>query len=175
MIKPEHFILEIGVGGYPFPATGNRRIEEGQVYLGIDNGSRYRNWAKVASERLEEKRVLHEGSLALISGDAIQLPFVSEFADEVVVCNVFGDYWAFPRIPYMILEIQRVLKPGGLLTVVETITPVYCPMKEVKDWVIPLNFDVQEVHEGISVELLRYYPKDCIYTESPFCISFKKL
>lgn len=172
--ESKHFVLEIGVGAYPFPAIGERKIGVGEVYLGIDNGSRTADWNEKAIKRLSEMEEKGD-SLSLAAADAECLPLQSNSVDEVVMSNLFGDPRLNSRIPYMVWEGQRVLKPGGLLVVVETLTPNYCPIRGVKDWVIPLGFGVQEAYEGISRELLRYHSKKWINSEDPFYIKFKKL
>lgn len=57
-----------------------------------------------------------DGRLRIVHGDAENLPFEDGFADVVTCCNSFHHY---PHQPAVVREFHRVLRPDGLLVLVD--------------------------------------------------------
>jgi len=69
---------------------------------------------------LQAARQQHQSSLLYISSDASQLPFSSNSLD-LITCYLTAHH--LPDVPKFILESVRILKQGGRLAVVDTISP----------------------------------------------------
>jgi len=93
---PEGRILEVGAGtGYPFATLV---AEEGRRIVGTD----------LARGLLAEGREVMNG----VASDARQLPFPDD-SFRLVFC--IRSSWYFPDLPRCVLEMLRVLAPGGAM------------------------------------------------------------
>lgn len=100
---PGQRVLDLGCG----PADGAARLAaDGAVAIGLDYSE-----GMLAKARLEP-RVRGR----LVRGDANRLPFRSGAFDKLVCTNSFHHY---PDHRAALAEMRRVLKPGGLLVLVD--------------------------------------------------------
>ncbi|MBP7747723.1 MAG: class I SAM-dependent methyltransferase [Phycisphaerae bacterium] len=83
--------------------------------------------------------VPHAAKLHAVQGDAERLPFNDETFDVLTCCNSFHHY---PHQPAVIREFRRVLRPGGLLLLVDGFRD------NVVGWVV---FDVAVSHVETNV------------------------
>ncbi|MCX6811805.1 MAG: methyltransferase domain-containing protein [Candidatus Berkelbacteria bacterium] len=134
--KPDKkIIIEIGTGAKPFPIVGKRKIKADEHYIGIEENKRETKAARdtlVIWEMLRGKK--SSGKMDVLTTRAQNLPFQDNSVDEVVLSNLFCLLHHFKaehahRDQDLILaEINRVLKDGGKLTIIENSTPT--PAKE---------------------------------------------
>ena len=125
-------IVEVGPGNLPIHRLSPVILEEGSIYVGIDNnGDIFKNTLQ------KYYRVGGE-----IIGDLTRLPLQTESVDEAWLLNVFGEY-AARRLPFysvvykdsnnrpvlstsimiFLKETARVLKLGGKAYIGEYYTP----------------------------------------------------
>lgn len=116
----KHIIIEVGTGAEPFPTTGNKTINDGEYYVGVESNERLCMRAKTAIDRIKKPQI---GETDIVWADARKLPLVNESVSEVIFCNVFGDLRIYTELDKMVKESLRVLKEDGMLVVVETLTP----------------------------------------------------
>ncbi len=149
MPEERKYIVEVGVGTKPFPTQGKRRMERDEAYIGIDTddlalvakylGRKHKTGKEsldLAKDRIDQ-RLAKRRRYHLMYADGTSLPFSDQSISEVVFVNVFG-YYGIPieeaeettpkmQSPLLIIEASRVLKPKGLVTVAETLTPNKSP------------------------------------------------
>lgn len=103
-LSPDVTVLEIGVGGgyYARPLAGLVRR-----FIGLDIQAEM-------LRRLQAKSV--DARLFLVQGDATRLPLAPASVDVVIAVTVLGEV---PSAAETILEVRRVLRPGGLFSVSE--------------------------------------------------------
>lgn len=102
-IQPHERVLDLGCG----PGDGTARIAEtGAVAIGLDYSDGM--LAKAKQESVTRGR--------LTRGDAGRLPFKDGAFDKVVCTNSFHHY---PDHFAALKEVRRVLKPGGVLVLVD--------------------------------------------------------
>jgi ubiquinone/menaquinone biosynthesis C-methylase UbiE len=122
--EPEIWV-DIGAGINPLGALLEKLGElKGKVYIGIDiNLNKLlinRNFFKLLE--VKAKKILH------IVATAEKLPIENDSCDQVFLANFLGDPKISPTIKEkVLLEIIRILKPDGLLNIIEIYTP---PQKE---------------------------------------------
>ncbi len=118
--KPAPMILDVATG------TGDLAIEacntEPVAVYGVDIST---EMLKIASEKVKKKR-LHM-TVHLKEGDSEDLPFDNNFFDAVLVA--FG-VRNFEHLQKGLSEMQRVLRPGGRLIVLEFSKPKRFPFKQ---------------------------------------------
>jgi ubiquinone/menaquinone biosynthesis C-methylase UbiE len=101
-------ILDVGCGTGVFAERVRAALPRVEVY-GVD----------LVSEMLQKGLArwrLHRGHVLPVQGDSERLPFLSESFDIVTCSNSFHHY---PRQDRAVLEMRRVLKPGGRLMIVD--------------------------------------------------------
>jgi ubiquinone/menaquinone biosynthesis C-methylase UbiE len=109
-IQPEDRLLEIGVG----PGLGIEQAAERAKMgftAGIDHSERM---IRQASQR--NAHGIREGRIELRQGDVATLPYERDMFDKLFVINSLH-HW--PDLAKGLIECRRVLKPGGLLAVME--------------------------------------------------------
>jgi len=112
-LRPGDVALEIGPGPGYFTVEAARTIGAGGrvICLDIQAGMIAALRARLAAEGVTNGR--------LLVGDATRLPFASHSIDNAFLVTVMGEV---PDRPQALAELRRVLKPGGALSVVESLT-----------------------------------------------------
>jgi ubiquinone/menaquinone biosynthesis C-methylase UbiE len=110
--QPGEVVLEIGFGtGHGLEALAQAVGDAGKVY-GLDLSEGMLN---VARSRIEKAGLADWVDLRL--GDAVQLPFESDFFDAVFMSFVL-ELFDTPEIPLVLGECHRVLHVGGRIGIV---------------------------------------------------------
>ena len=111
-VQPGQKILEIGFG------TGHSLVElaksvgpEGKVY-GIDLSEKM---LEISEKRARRQKL--EDRMELLCGDAVHLPYESEFLDGIFMSFTL-ELFDTPDIIVVLSECKRVLKPGGRIVIV---------------------------------------------------------
>ncbi len=191
----KRIILEIGVGEKPFPTVGKRQLSENECYIGVYLYGDYKSTLANAKDRIKKHEGLDKRNVHLVKADGRGLPLRTESVDEIVFCNVFG----YEKIPpqnriQMTQDATRVLKIGGVLTVVETYTPWESPFNEVRSNMHSLgltehnNFDIGNIAaidqyaDGFDAELFNlpsftqhFYKMHGYIPELPYIARFTKV
>jgi len=112
-IEPGDTVLELGPGPGYFTIEAARLVgPEGRVVcVDVQPGM-----VEVLAERLRRERAERARSIV---GDATRLPLADRSIDAAFLVFVLGE---IPDRPAALAELRRVLKPGGVLSVMETLT-----------------------------------------------------
>ena len=108
-IAKDFTILEVGCGGGKTLNTLASRAFEGKVH-GLD----YSRASVAAAEKTNAQRI-KDGRVEIHLGSVSKLPFAANTFDLVLAIETHY-YW--PDLSADVLEIQRVLKPGGSFVIV---------------------------------------------------------
>ena len=109
-IGPADQVLEIGFGPGWAIQQASRMAVDGLV-AGVD-----RSRTMLAQAKFRNRIGIKSGDVDLRSGTAASIPFEDEQFDKVYAVNSFHEWGeAMPGL----MEARRVLKPGGLLAIVE--------------------------------------------------------
>lgn len=146
-------VLDVGCGTGTLCSvlSGDPRAER---LVGLDYSP---NMVEMAKEKFEAIPAEHHHKMEAVQGDAEQLPFEPESFDVLTCCNSFHHY---PNQPEAIAGFFRVLKPGGLLllmdgfrdnvvgwfvfdVMVEGIEKHvhHASWREARDWIVAAGFD----------------------------------
>ena len=127
-------ILELGPGPGYFTVGASQMVEsEGRV-LCLDIQP---EMLSLLHARLEEHHITNAQPMV---GDAANLPLADNSVDTAYLVFVLGE---IPDRPRAIAELRRVLKPGGLLCTMETLTdPDYIFEDNMKDLLRASGFEV---------------------------------
>ena len=146
--------VDIGAGRNPLGMLRKKLEElEGKVYIGIDISPGEflinRNWLKLF--KVKAKEILH----IVASGE--KLPIKDNSCDQVFLANFLGD----PKISQetkekALQEAFRILKPGGLLNIIERWTPP--PKNEVIKMIQNLGFEFVKEDTFIGVNTYQWDP-----------------
>lgn len=133
-VKPDDTVLEIGPGPGYFTIEAGRIVgPEGRV-LSLDIQP---EMAVILRGRLRETDI---GNAHPLVGDAARLPLADGCVDTAVLVAVLGE---IADRPAALTELKRVLKPGGTLSVVETLTdPDYVFVESTRDLCRATGFEV---------------------------------
>lgn len=102
-------MLDVGCGTGRLLATVARQ-PAAELLVGLD-------YSPVMIARLTEKSAAHEaGRMHAVVADAERLPFADQSFDVVTCCNSFHHY---PHQAAAVAGFARVLRPGGLLVLVD--------------------------------------------------------
>lgn len=107
-------MLDIGCGdGYLSLAAAAKVGKEGIVYaLDLD-----REWLKESEARAADQGV---DNVRFVVGDATrEIPLERESVDYVLMCNVLHGFVANREVSAVMSQVNRVLRPGGKLVVLE--------------------------------------------------------
>jgi ubiquinone/menaquinone biosynthesis C-methylase UbiE len=104
-------IVDAGCGDGFFTALLSERLPAGQA-VGLDLSAAYLH---SAGERLREP--IAAGRVRLVDGDVNKLPFDMASIDAIWSAHSMQSYEAIPQV---LEEFRRVLRPGGLLAILET-------------------------------------------------------
>ena len=121
--KLKRLFVDIGFGNYPVVDNGNKKFEEDEIYLGLDLdpekidkfSAKYKNSPNIQFKKVGGNK------------DNFHLPLLDGSADEVHIANVFGIPRAIDshNLQLLLEESIRILREGGTLSVLETLTPNY--------------------------------------------------
>jgi SAM-dependent methyltransferase len=104
-------VLDAGCGDGFFAALLNERLPRGLV-IALDSSPAF---LVAAQNRLEHEIAV--GRRQVAEGDVIALPFETASLDAVWSAHSMQSYESIPRV---LTEFRRVLKPGGILAVLES-------------------------------------------------------
>jgi ubiquinone/menaquinone biosynthesis C-methylase UbiE len=122
-IRPGMRVLEIGCGSGAYTTFAARAVgPEGSV-IGFDIQEGMLQQLLVKRSRLEYGDIQN---LDLVRGNALQLPFCNETFDAVYMVTVLQE---IPDPHAALVEVNRVLKPGGYLGVSELLIDPDYPLK----------------------------------------------
>lgn len=133
-VKEGNTVLELGPGpGYFTPYAGTLVGAHGRV-LSVDIQP---EMLPLLQERLQEYRTANAFPMA---GDATRLPLANRSVDVAFLVTVLGE---IPDRPAALAELRRVLKPGGKLGFLETLTdPDYVFVDTMKDLCRAFQFEL---------------------------------
>lgn len=135
-IQPSHHILEIGFGPGVSTQLASKKISKGFV-AGIDHS---RAMVQTASQR--NAAAIQSGLMELKQGEVSSLPYPDQSFD--IAFSLHSIYF-WPQPVNCLKEIQRVLKPEGLLAI--TIQP--------RDkWVPKVDTSIMTLYSGSEVASL---------------------
>lgn len=113
-------ILDVATG------TGDFAIEAAQIkphkIIGLDISE---GMLKIGREKIKQKKL--EPLIEMQKGDSENLPFPDNYADAITIG--FG-VRNFENLHKGLSEIYRVLKPGGIVAILEPAIPTKFPMKQ---------------------------------------------
>jgi ubiquinone/menaquinone biosynthesis C-methylase UbiE len=107
-VQSDHHVLEIGFGAGRAIEMLAPRLTEGLVE-GIDLSA-----TMVAQARRRNREAIATGQVRLREGNILSLPFADQQFDRIFSIHTVY-FW--PSITQALCEVQRVLKPGGLLAI----------------------------------------------------------
>ena len=135
-LRPGATVLELGPGpGYFTPEAASMVGTTGRVVcLDLQPGM-----LALLQNRLREQRVTNAFPVA---GDATRLPLASGSVSAAFLIAVLGE---IPDRPTALAELRRVLRPGGTLSFLETLTdPDYVFIDTLKDLCRAYGFELIE-------------------------------
>jgi ubiquinone/menaquinone biosynthesis C-methylase UbiE len=95
------------------------------------------------ARRLGEERGLNDGRLGYLLGDAERLPFADRSLD-LITCRVSAHH--FPHVERFVAEVARLLRPGGVFVLSDTVAPEDEVLASLMDHVEVLR-DPSHVHD----------------------------
>jgi len=108
-----HTVLELGPGPGYFTIGASRVVGPTGRVICVDVQPAM---LSILRQRLLDAAI---GNARLIAGDAVKLPLADGCVDEAFLVTVLGE---IPDRPRALAELRRVLKAGGVLSVMETFT-----------------------------------------------------
>jgi ubiquinone/menaquinone biosynthesis C-methylase UbiE len=124
-LKPGDAVLELGPGPGYFSIEASGMVGTGGRVLCLDIQP---EMISMLGQRLEEHGIANAHPLL---GDALNLPLAESSVDAAFLVAVLGEV---PDRPGALAELRRVLKPGGVLSFMETLTdPDYMFQDSLKD------------------------------------------
>ena len=135
-VREGQTVLELGPGpGYFTPYAGTMVGAQGRV-LSIDVQP---GMLPLLQKRLRENATTNAFPVA---GDATRLPLADSSVDAAFLVTVFGEV---PDRPAALAELRRVLKPGGKLGFLETLSdPDYVFVDTMKDLCRAYGFELTD-------------------------------
>ncbi len=115
-------ILDVATGTADLAISLGKKIPNSKI-TGIDISS---GMLEVGNEKIKRKKV--SNNVKLILGDGEYLPFKDNSFDAVTVA--FG-VRNFENLEGGLMEMERVLKPGGILAILEFSKPERAPFKQI--------------------------------------------
>jgi len=155
-LRPGLNILDIGSGsGFPIIELSERLGDTCKLY-GLDP------WSNANKRAIKKINAYKVPNVEIIEGDAEHIPFENAHFD-LVISNLGINNFLQPKS--VILEIQRVLKPGGRLAITSNLnghwkefySVFYATLKEMgKNDLIPL-LKKEEQHRGSPDSILKMF------------------
>lgn len=154
-------ILEVGFAGWPSIGVPQRRAllpDQHLICLGLFDGPNAMHNAIGAKAMMDIQNGLLPGKRSVVRASVLHLPFGEQTMDEVIAANLFGDVrFGEAATNRAAQEIARVLKPGGELTVVETISPTVVPREVLRETMRPHGFQQTNIGSEQLPELISAY------------------
>jgi len=140
-VEPGATVLEIGPGTGYFSVEVSRMIGPGGRLLCLDIQP---PMLADLSERLRDAGVINAD---LLLGDATRLPLAEDSVDTAYLVAVLGE---IPDRPQALRELRRALRPGGVLSITETLTdPDYQLEDSVRDVCRAVGFEPLDHVRGL--------------------------
>lgn len=132
-------------------------MERDEIYIGVDTGSlalmakelgRSRGESLDKAQERINQRLPKRNRYHLMYADGVNLPFPDHSISEVVFINTLGyiapeEYFLEEegkQAESLVVEAFRILKPGGLVTVVETLSPNTLPFPVLNEFMRFIGF-----------------------------------
>ena len=112
-LKPGDTVLELGPGPGYFSVQAGRAVGPEGRLLAMDVQP---PMVALLQQRLEEQHITNAHPMV---GDALSLPLADNSLDAAFLVAVLGEV---PDRPQALAELRRVLKPGGVLSICESLT-----------------------------------------------------
>ena len=109
-VKPGEYVFDLACGGGPNFNSVMRELDGSGLLIGLDYSY---GMLKQADQRVKR---CHWSNIALFLGDAVQLPFADSVFDRVICTYALK---IIPAYSQALDEVVRVLKPGGVLVVLD--------------------------------------------------------
>ena len=133
-VQEGHTVLELGPGPGYFTIGASSAVGPSGRVICVDVQPAM---LSILRERLQDAQV---ANARLVAGDAVRLPLVDGCVDEAFLITVLGE---IPDRPRAMAELRRVLKAGGVLSVVETFTDCDYQLEDsVRDLCRAFGFEV---------------------------------
>jgi len=149
-LRPGETVLELGPGpGYFTPEAARMVGPEGRVLcLDLQPGM-----LELLRTRLREREVTNAH---LVAADATRLPLADHSVDAAFLVAVLGEV---PDRPAALVELRRVLRPGGRLSFVETLgDPDYVFVDTMKDLCRACGFQLVGHQRQLMGYLMTFEP-----------------
>ena len=112
-VREGHTVLELGPGPGYFTLGASRAVGPAGRVICVDVQPAM---LSILRQRLQDAQI---ANTRLVAGDAVRLPLGDGCVDEAFLVTVLGE---IPDRPRAMAELRRVMKPGGVLSVMETFT-----------------------------------------------------
>lgn len=139
-----YLIVEVGSGDSPFLLQTSEDYRErfrknpSVRYIGVDRDEAELRYGKNLVERKDDKIDLDldkTGRVHYVNSKGELLPFAANSISELILKNVISDKDISPRKKIgMIHEAARVLKPGGVMKIIEQYIPRFARAHDVGDY-----------------------------------------
>ncbi len=143
--KPGDTVLELGPGVGYFSVEASRMVGSGGRLLCLDI---QRGMISGLLKRLDERNVANAHPVV---GDALNLPLADDSVDAAFLFTVLGE---IPDRLRAIVELRRVLRPGGVLSISESLMD---PDYQLQD-------SVSDLCRAVGFEVLGHSPQPLGYT-----------
>ena len=137
-IEPGERVLELGPGPGAFTVEAARRTEPGGQLVAVD--------IQPKTIAAVERRVRKAGQANVEThvASAYQLPLEDDSVDRAFLVTVLPE---IPDIQRALLELRRVLKPDGVLSITEEfLDPDYPLVRTATRWAQEAGFELAECH-----------------------------
>ena len=110
-VREGHTVLELGPGPGYFTLGASRAVGPAGRVICVDVQPAM---LSILRQRLQDAQI---ANTRLVAGDAVRLPLGDGCVDEAFLVTVLGE---IPDRPRAMAELRRVMKAGGVLSVMET-------------------------------------------------------
>jgi len=140
-VRPGATVLELGPGNGYFSIEAGRRLEDGGRLVCLDIQP------PMLSDLRDRLAAAGVTNAHPVLGDAHHLPLADASVDVAFLVTVLGE---IPDRPQGLAELRRVLKPGAILSITESLTdPDYQFEDTVRDVCRASGFTPRDHHRGL--------------------------